>query len=563
MATPYRAGRPTNTGLTKTTVTKPTATVGGTKPFNAAQQPVGGQQQQPGGILGGVLGGIGQPITGGPQVTPAPIVQAPDSPAPATATGPMQLGYTGQRVNPGSIVPGPTAAPAVDPSQTFNAPDPSQMIDAPDPSQTFNAPDPSQTFQMDPNAYRAPTGTYHSVDPNSGQYFGGQINPGALPGMNQFRQHMDSLEDATYQRGFNRINPQIQDQQQAISQRLMNSGLPVGSEAYNREMDRFEQSSGNTLNDLALGSVGAGRQEHSRLTGLAAALQGQDFGQQLSGRQFDSGEAQRRFAEVLSGNRFNASESARQFGEGLAGQQFNYQTALGSNQFNAGEAGRGFREGLAGQQFNAGEAGRNFGERGFGAQFRAGEQGRRFGEGLAGQQFNAGEAGRNFGERSQSTNDAFGRDLAARGFRAGEQGRNFNERFAGENQYFGQQQAGDQFAANRAQFGDQFNAGQQQQNYQNQFGNANFMANQYQNQFGNSMANRQNWFGEQQYNQNAPLQQLSQLLGLAGGVQNPYFQQTGQFAPQNVPYMQYRQGQGNQLASLIGGGIGAASMGFM
>ena len=64
---------------------------------------------------------------------------------------------------------------------------------------------------------------------------------------------------------------------------------------------------------MALGAVGAGRQEHSRLTGLAAALQGQDFGQQLAGRQFDSGEAQRRFAEVLSGNRFNASRVGAAF----------------------------------------------------------------------------------------------------------------------------------------------------------------------------------------------------------------------------------------------------------
>ena len=84
-------------------------------------------------------------------------------------------------------------------------------------------------------------------------------------------------------------------------------------------MDRFEQSSGNTLNDLALGAVGAGRQEHSRLTGLAAALQGQDFGQQLSGRQFDSGEAARKFAEVLGGTQFNAGESGRRFSEELAG----------------------------------------------------------------------------------------------------------------------------------------------------------------------------------------------------------------------------------------------------
>ena len=224
-----------------------------TNPQQPGRRPGTGQPGQQPGILGNVLGRVGKPLDFSSPVAPSPLTQ-----------GPAQ----------------------------------------------------SQTFSMDPNSYRTSSGGgFHSMDPNSGQYFGGTINPGALPGMEQFRPDMASLENATYQRGFNRIDPYLQDQQQAISQRLVNSGLPVGSEAYNREMNRFEQSRGDQLENLALSSVGAGRQEHSRLTGLAAALQGQDFGQQLAGRQFDASESGRKFGEVLGSNQFNAAESARRFAQ--------------------------------------------------------------------------------------------------------------------------------------------------------------------------------------------------------------------------------------------------------
>ena len=232
------------------------------------------------------------------------------------------------------------------------------------PSPLTQGPAQSQTFSMNPNSYRtSQNGDFYNIDAGSGQYFGGTVNPGSLPGMEQFRPEMASLEDATYQRGFNRIDPYLQDQQQATSQRLVNSGLPVGSEAYNREMNRFEQSRGDQLENLALSSVGAGRQEHSRLTGLAAALQGQDFGQQLAGRQFDASESGRKFGETLEGTKFNASESARRFMQSLMGGAQNFSQALASNQFNAGEQGRRFGERAFGSQFDASEQARNFRER--------------------------------------------------------------------------------------------------------------------------------------------------------------------------------------------------------
>ena len=174
------------------------------------------------------------------------------------------------------------------------------------PSQSFRAPAPSQTF---------------GVDPNSGRYQGAP-NPMGFQGQG------NSLEQATFQRGLNQIDPYLQKQRSSLAQRLANQGLPVGSEAHSNEMNRFDRSRGDALENLALSSVGAGRSEQGRL-----------FGQDLASRQFGSGEAGRQFRERLQATGFNAGEAGRGFRERMIG-----------TQFNAGEAGRGFREALASNQ---------------------------------------------------------------------------------------------------------------------------------------------------------------------------------------------------------------------
>ena len=171
--------------------------------------------------------------------------------APVGFSGPSQMGYAGQRIGPGQQYR-QQAGPGVDPSQT-------------------------QQF-----------------DPNSGRYFGAPNRDFAGQGA--------SLEQATFQRGLNRINPQMEEQRAAMAQRLQNQGLPVGSEAYNQELNRFDRSRGDQLENLALSSVGAGRQEQGRL-----------FGQDLASGQFNASEARRQFGERLGATAFNAGEQGRGF----------------------------------------------------------------------------------------------------------------------------------------------------------------------------------------------------------------------------------------------------------
>lgn len=100
------------------------------------------------------------------------------------------------------------------------------------------------------------------------------------------------MEDATYQRALGLMNPEFDRQQSEMENRLVQQGIPIGSEAYNDEMARFEKGRNEAQLAAALESVGAGRQEHSRMFDVnqrarqqGVAEQGQDFGMAQSARQ--------------------------------------------------------------------------------------------------------------------------------------------------------------------------------------------------------------------------------------------------------------------------------------
>ena len=91
----------------------------------------------------------------------------------------------------------------------------------------------------------------------------------------------------------------MEEQRSAMAQRLQNQGIPIGSEAYNKEhWTASSRSRGDALENLALSSVGAGRQEQGRL-----------FGQDFASGQFDAGEARRQFGERLGSYLFQRCKS--------------------------------------------------------------------------------------------------------------------------------------------------------------------------------------------------------------------------------------------------------------
>ena len=411
----------------------------------------------------GLLGRIGQtantPLTfdNSPAIREQNIIQPSTSPvdvpgaqqatgplqatAPVGFSGPSQMGYTGQRVGPGQNF-NMQAGPAVRPGQQFN------------------------------------------VNPNSGRYFQG-------PGAGGFAGQGNSLEAATFQRGLNRIDPYMQEQRSAMAQRLQNQGLPVGSEAYNQELNRFDRSRGDQLENLALSSVGAGRQEQGRL-----------FGQDLASRRFSAGEQSRRFGEGLAATQFNAGESGRGFREALASNQSLFGQRLASNQFNAGESGRNFGERFAGE-------GQFFGQQQARDQFAAGQAGRRDQQAIQQQQF-----GDQFGAGQSRFADQFGAQQQQQGFA----NRMANQNLLGKNDRFLAQQQANQFQQDLQRRGlstqemmmqrqDPYNQLGQLLGFAGQVGNPSFqptqqfgpMAPNYMGQVNNNynqqMAGRFNWGG--------------------------------------------------------------------
>lgn len=91
------------------------------------------------------------------------------------------------------------------------------------------------------------------------------------------------VEDAL----FSRLNPQLERDEYALRQRLLNSGIEVGSDAYNKEMTNF----GQRVNDARMQAVLQGGNEETRQGQLAALFQGQNFNQKLQEGQFSNNAA--------------------------------------------------------------------------------------------------------------------------------------------------------------------------------------------------------------------------------------------------------------------------------
>lgn len=86
-----------------------------------------------------------------------------------------------------------------------------------------------------------------------------------IGGQDSFQSAADAVEQATFDRGQNLLQPGFEQSQERLENQLVQRGLPRSGEAFGTESDRLSQQQGDVLENLALQSVGAGRQEQSRL----------------------------------------------------------------------------------------------------------------------------------------------------------------------------------------------------------------------------------------------------------------------------------------------------------
>ena len=120
-----------------------------------------------------------------------------------------------------------------------------------------------------------------------GELPSGEFNLGALPtfqgavdttgftplaSTDDLTDYANRSEKAYFDRGFSRIQPGQQMEKTALHTDLINSGLPVGSTAYNDAMSRLEMTHADQLSGLAQSSIAEGQRMRQGLAGEAQSM---------------------------------------------------------------------------------------------------------------------------------------------------------------------------------------------------------------------------------------------------------------------------------------------------
>jgi len=357
-------------------------------------------------------------------------------------------------------------------------------------------------FGIDPQAVQNQLeGGLQGVTVNQAQ----GINTGGLQDVrDDFALQGNELERATFERGRSLLEPQFGRAMRDAEVRLSERGLPLGSEAGSEILSGVQSEQNRALNELALASVAAGRNEQARLFGQDMALRGQQFGERATGTQLGNQAIGQNFSQDT----------------GLRGQQFGEQQARASLFNQAGQQAFGqntaARQQLVNERMNQAALANQANQQRFAQQ-----------TGLRGQQF---------GERQAEA--AFANQARGQAFTQGAAGAEFANN--AQAQRFAQQQQANAL-----------NNQLQAQRYQQAAGNA-----QLQN------TARQNALQEQIFNRNIPLNDLAALMGQSGGVQLPQFAQSPNVAVQSGDLVGASLAA-NQQAIDVAKARQAASGGFM
>lgn len=119
-----------------------------------------------------------------------------------------------------------------------------------------------------------------------------------IPLLGDFSGEIRRLEDETFSAGKRRLDPQFQQQRESLIQNLADRGIPLSSEAAQRELDRFDMAQSDAYQDLTFRSIESGRAEQQRLATLAAALRGQQFNEGLSLANLEQQQRAQQFGEI-------------------------------------------------------------------------------------------------------------------------------------------------------------------------------------------------------------------------------------------------------------------------
>ena len=147
------------------------------------------------------------------------------------------------------------------------------------------------------------------------------IDPSGLGAIRRdFGQQGNELSQATFDEGRALLEPQFGQAMRNAEVRLSERGLPLSSEAGGEILGGVQTQQNRALNELALSSVRAGREEQARLFGQDMALRGQEFGELAQGAQLGNQAIGQNFGQT-------SAQRGQDFSQNLATQAAQNQAA--------------------------------------------------------------------------------------------------------------------------------------------------------------------------------------------------------------------------------------------
>lgn len=386
-------------------------------------------------------------------------------------------------------------------------------------------------------------GSVGRIDPSASNGIQRNLNYsglGDINGAGDFAKAAGEVGDATYAQATSRLDPAFQQQRSDLEARLVNSGIPAGSEAFNREIGNFDRSRNDAYNQANFSAIQARGQEQNRLFGIDLAARQQGQNEINAQGDFNNNAQAQSYSQIANSLAQNNSAQAQQFNQNA--QQATFGNNAQAQQFSQNSNQAEFANNAQRQRFDQGVTNANINNSAQGQIFGQNAQQAGFANDAQNQRFNQGATNANINNSAQSQQFDFNRQAAEFGNNA--EAQRFNQNLARDT--FNNQARSQQFSENLAG------------------ANLNNTAREQQTQ-------------EASYLRNLPIQDIAALLGAGPGVANPEFSnvaQVGVAAPDyqgavyqnynalNQQYQQKLQSRASGLGSIFGtiGSLGSAAI---
>ena len=136
-----------------------------------------------------------------------------------------------------------------------------------------------------------------------------------------------AAEDAAYGRATSRLDPQFEQQAQAMETKLRNQGLRQGDQAYDAAMANFNRARNDAYEQARLGSTLEGRSEADLSFNQALGLNNTQFGQGLSANQQNAAIQNQNYSQGVNNNQIANQLRQQQIQEDLYKRDFNLNEA--------------------------------------------------------------------------------------------------------------------------------------------------------------------------------------------------------------------------------------------